>query len=49
VWSTTFEVARRTLGAAMQPIGDVPERWRVSGFPTPEELEAMAREGELPT
>jgi hypothetical protein len=47
VWSTSFEVARRTLGEAMQPTGDVPERWRVSGFPTAEQLEAMAGEGHL--
>ncbi len=47
VWSTTFEIARRTLGELMQPIGDLPERWRVRGFPTDEQLEAMATEGKL--
>ena len=48
VWSTSFEVARRTVGELMQPIGDLPERWRVKGFPDPGQLEAMAREGQLP-
>jgi hypothetical protein len=47
VWSTSFDIARRTLGELMKPIGDVPERWRVSGFPTTQQLEAMAREGQL--
>lgn len=47
VWSTTFDVARRTLGDLMQPSGDVPERWRVSGFPTDAQLEQMALEGKL--
>ena len=47
VWSTTFDVARRTLGDLMQPSGDVPERWRVSGFPTDAQLEQMAAEGKL--
>lgn len=47
VWSTTFEVARRTLGELMQPIGDLPERWRVKGFPTDAQLEQMAVEGKL--
>ncbi len=47
VWSTTFEVARRTLGELMQPSGDVPERWRVHGFPTDAQLEQMALEGKL--
>jgi hypothetical protein len=47
VWSTSFDVARRTLGELMQPIGDLPERWRVRGFPTLEQLEAMAHEGQL--
>ena len=47
VWSTTFEVARRTVGELMQPIGDLPERWRVKGFPTPAQLETMAQEGQL--
>lgn len=47
VWSTSFEVARRTLGDLMQPIGDLPERWRVKGFPTEAQLEQMALEGKL--
>ncbi len=47
VWSTTFEIARKTLGDLMQPIGDLPERWRVKGFPTDAQLEAMAAEGKL--
>lgn len=47
VWSTTFEIARKTLGELMQPIGDLPERWRVKGFPTDSQLEQMALEGKL--
>jgi hypothetical protein len=47
VWSTSFEVARRTLGDMMQPIGDLPERWRVKGFPSDAQLEQMAAEGKL--
>ncbi len=47
VWSTSFDVARRTLGELMQPIGDLPERWRVKGFPTDAQLEQMALEGKL--
>jgi hypothetical protein len=47
VWSTSFDIARRTLGELMKPIGDVPERWRVNGFPTTQQLEDMAREGQL--
>lgn len=47
VWSTTFDVARRTLGELMQPIGDLPERWRVKGFPSDAQLEQMASEGKL--
>ena len=47
VWSTTFEIARKTLGDLMQPIGDLPERWRVKGFPTDAQLESMATEGKL--
>ncbi len=47
VWSTTFDCARRTLGDLMTPIGDVPERWRVKGFPTNAQLEQMALEGKL--
>jgi hypothetical protein len=47
VWSTTFDIARRTLGDLMQPSGDLPERWRVSGFPTEAQLEQMALEGKL--
>ncbi len=47
VWSTTFEIARKTLGELMQPIGDLPERWRVKGFPTDEQLEQMALEGKI--
>ncbi len=48
VWSTSFEIARRTMGELMQPSGDLPERWRVRGFPTAEQLELMANEGRLP-
>lgn len=47
VWSTTFAVAQKTLGDLMQPIGDLPERWRVKGFPTDAQLEQMALEGKL--
>jgi hypothetical protein len=47
VWSTSFDVARRTLPELMQPIGDLPERWRVKGFPTDAQLEQMALEGKL--
>lgn len=47
VWSTTFDIARKTLGELMQPIGDLPERWRVKGFPTDAQLEQMALEGKL--
>lgn len=47
VWSTTFDIARKTLGDLMQPIGDLPERWRVKGFPTDAQLEQMALEGKL--
>jgi hypothetical protein len=47
VWSTTFDVARRTLGDLMQPIGDLPERWRVKDFPSEAQLEQMAAEGKL--
>lgn len=48
VWSTTFEVARRTLGELMEPTGDTPQRYRVRGFPSAAQLEQMAREGHLP-
>ena len=47
VWSTSFDIARKTLGELMQPIGDLPERWRVKGFPTDAQLEQMALEGKL--
>ena len=47
VWSTTFAIARKTLGELMQPIGDLPERWRVKGFPTDSQLEQMALEGKI--
>lgn len=47
VWSTTFDIARRTLGDLMQPSGDLPERWRVRGFPSDDQLEKMAAEGKL--
>ncbi len=47
VWSTTFEVARKTVGSLMEPIGDIPERWRVMSFPTEEQLEQMSLEGKL--
>lgn len=46
VWSTSFDIARRTLGELMQPIGDLPERYRVKGFPTFEQLEKMAAEAQ---
>jgi hypothetical protein len=45
--SVSFEVARRTLGELMQPIGDLPERWRVKGFPTSAQLAQMEREAPL--
>lgn len=47
VWSTTFDIARRTVPDLMEPIGDLPERWRVRSFPTPAQLEKMAAEGKL--
>ncbi len=47
-WSTTFEVARETLGEMMAATGDTPERWRVNGFPSPAQLEQMAQQGRLP-
>ena len=47
VWSTTFPVAVKTLGELMEPIGDLPERWRVKGFPSDAQLEQMALEGKL--
>jgi hypothetical protein len=48
VWSTSFEVARQTVGALMEPSGDVPPRWRVKGFPEQATLEAMAEKAPLP-
>lgn len=48
VWSTSFEVARRTVGNLMEPTGDRPERFRVRAFPTLAQLEQMAKEGHLP-
>lgn len=47
VWSTSFEVALETVGELMEASGDLPERYRVRGFPTPEQLEAMAQAGKL--
>lgn len=47
VWSTTFDIARKTLPELMQPIGDLPERWRVKGFPTDAQLEQMALDGKI--
>ncbi|MEW6429970.1 MAG: hypothetical protein AB1730_00570 [Myxococcota bacterium] len=47
VWSTTFEVALETVGDLMEPSGDWPERYRVRGFPTLQQLEAMAQAGKL--
>jgi hypothetical protein len=47
-WSTSFEVARRTVGNLMEPTGDRPERFRVKTFPTLAQLEQMASEGQLP-
>jgi hypothetical protein len=47
VWSTTFDIALQTVPDLMTPSGDVPERYRVRGFPTAEQLEAMARAGKL--
>ena len=49
VWSTSWAVAVRALGTQMQPTGDVPERWRVRGFPTDAQLEQMSLEGAMPT
>jgi hypothetical protein len=46
--SVAFEVARKALGDLMQPIGDLPERWRVKGFPTAEQLTALEKEAPLP-
>jgi hypothetical protein len=40
-WSVKWEIARRTLGEQMQPTGDVPERFRVTGFPEDKTLMAM--------
>jgi hypothetical protein len=48
IWSTTFDVARDVVGSLMEPSGDVPERWRVRGFPTDEQLKQMAKEGPVP-
>ncbi len=48
VWSTTWVIAVRTLGTQMVPTGDVPERWRVRGFPTDAQLAQMAAEGHVP-
>ena len=47
MWSTSFDIARKTLGDLMQPIGDLPERWRVKGFPSDAQLEQMALEGKI--
>ena len=47
VWSTSWDIARTTLGEQMQPTGDVPERWRVSGFPSAAQLTQMADAGKL--
>lgn len=47
VWNTSFEVARKTLGDLMQPIGEQPERYLVRRFPSDAQLEAMALEGKL--
>jgi hypothetical protein len=46
-WSTTFEVARNLVPHLMEATGDTPERWRVIGFPTDEELEEMSAAGRL--
>jgi hypothetical protein len=48
VWSTSFDVARATVGHLMTASGDFPPRWRVSGFPTDIQLEEMAAAGTLP-
>lgn len=45
--NVSFDVARQTLGDLMQPIGDLPERWRVRSFPSPEQLAKMVRESPL--
>jgi hypothetical protein len=47
VWSTTYEVALQTVGALMEESGDLPQRYRVRGFPEPEQLEAMAQAGKV--
>lgn len=47
VWSTTFDAARKMLPELMEPIGDLPERWKVKGFPTEEQLTQLAIEGKL--
>ena len=46
-WSTTFEVAQQVVPHLMEATGDTPERWRVIGFPTDDELEQMASAGRL--
>lgn len=47
VWSTSFELALETVPELMAPSGDLPERYRVHGFPAAEQLEAMAQAGKL--
>lgn len=47
VWSTSFEVALETIPDLMAASGDLPERYRVHGFPAQEQLEAMAQAGKL--
>ncbi len=48
VWSTRFDLALATVPELMQASGDLPERYHVQGFPTAEQLTAMAEAGKLP-
>ncbi len=43
VWSTSFDAALALLGDTMVPTGDVPERYKVTAFPTDEQLEQLAK------
>jgi hypothetical protein len=47
VWSTSFELAQKTVGALMVPTGDLPERYRVKSFPSLAQLESMAESGSV--
>lgn len=48
VWSTTYEAALQRLTGLMVATDEVPERWRVKGFPDEAVLEQLAEEGKLP-